>query len=111
MLQSTKLKEGGIWNRDSISVMEMQNMKPVLLVFEFPLFWNFLTVLPMLPLGMVMYILCLCFSFFLFEACPGTSSCRLGWPQIHRDLPDSASQVLGLKTCATTARFIMYLCM
>ena len=38
-----------------------------------------------------------------FGACPGTSSCRPGWPRTHRDLPASASQVLGLKACATTA--------
>ena len=37
-------------------------------------------------------------------ACPGTSSCRPGWSQTHKDLPVSASQVLGLKACATTAR-------
>jgi hypothetical protein len=29
---------------------------------------------------------------------------RQGWPQTHRDLPASASTVLGLKVCATTAR-------
>ena len=28
---------------------------------------------------------------------------RLGWPQTHREPPASASQVLGLKACATTA--------
>ena len=39
-----------------------------------------------------------------FGACPGTSSCRPGWPKTHRDLPASVSRVLGLKACATTAR-------
>ena len=39
-----------------------------------------------------------------FGACPGTSSCRPGWLHTHRDLPTSASQVLGLKACTTTAR-------
>ena len=40
----------------------------------------------------------------VFGACPGTSSCRPGWPRTHRDPPAFASQVLGLKACATTAR-------
>ena len=31
-----------------------------------------------------------------------TMSCRPGWPLIDRDLPTSASTVLGLKACATT---------
>ncbi|GAB1300185.1 Arf-GAP with coiled-coil, ANK repeat and PH domain-containing protein 2 [Apodemus speciosus] len=30
------------------------------------------------------------------------SLCRSGWPRTHRDPPASASQVLGLKVCATT---------
>ena len=42
--------------------------------------------------------------FCSFGACSGTSSCRSGWHQTHRDLPVSASQVLGLKACATTAQ-------
>ena len=42
--------------------------------------------------------------FCSFAACLGTSSCRPGWPQTHRDLPTSASQVLGLKVCTSTAR-------
>ena len=29
------------------------------------------------------------------------SLCKLGWPQTHRDLPASASWMLGLKVCAT----------
>ena len=37
-----------------------------------------------------------------FGACPGTSSCGLGWSR--RDLPTSASQVLGLKVCTTNAQ-------
>ena len=36
-------------------------------------------------------------------ACPGTSSCRPGWSGTHRDPPPSASWVLGLKACTTTA--------
>jgi hypothetical protein len=28
-------------------------------------------------------------------------SCRPGWVRTHRDLPTSASQVLGLKACTT----------
>ena len=40
----------------------------------------------------------------VFGACPGTSSCRPGWPRTHRDPPASASRVLGLKACATTAQ-------
>ena len=39
-----------------------------------------------------------------FGGCPGTSSCRPGWSGTHRDPPASASRVLGLKACATTAR-------
>ena len=37
-----------------------------------------------------------------FAACPGTSSCRPGWPWTQRDLPTStsASQGLELKACA-----------
>ena len=35
-------------------------------------------------------------------SCPGTL-CRPGWPQTHRDPPVSASQVLRLKACTTTA--------
>ena len=37
-------------------------------------------------------------------------NCRLGLPRFHRDLPVSASRVLGLKVCATTAwlHFISY---
>jgi hypothetical protein len=27
-----------------------------------------------------------------------------GWPETHRDPPASASEVLGLKVCATTSR-------
>ena len=34
----------------------------------------------------------------------GTSSYRSNWPWTHRDPPASASQVLGLKVCATTAQ-------
>ena len=34
----------------------------------------------------------------------GTSSCRPGLCRTHRGLPASASRVLGLKACATTAR-------
>ena len=37
-----------------------------------------------------------------FGACPGTRSCRPGFPQNHRDPPASASQVLGLKACTAT---------
>jgi hypothetical protein len=32
------------------------------------------------------------------------SLCRPGWSRTHRDLPASASLVLGLKTCTTTAQ-------
>ena len=43
-------------------------------------------------------------SLCCFGACPGISSYRPGRPRTHRDLPDSASQVLGLKVCITTAQ-------
>ena len=39
-----------------------------------------------------------------FGACSATDSCGPGWPWIHRELPASASQVLGIKTCVTTAQ-------
>ena len=39
----------------------------------------------------------------LFGSCPGTSSCRPALPRSHRDPPASASRVLGLKACTTTA--------
>ena len=43
------------------------------------------------------------------DACScGTSSCRPGWPRTHRDSSASASQVLGLKVCATTAWWFQY---
>ena len=51
-------------------------------------------------------------SFFFFDRvslysldCPGNYFvvCRPGWPQL-RNPPASASQVLGLKACASTAR-------
>ena len=35
--------------------------------------------------------------------CPGTSSCRPGWPRTHRDSPASAFRALGLKVWATTS--------
>jgi hypothetical protein len=39
----------------------------------------------------------------LSSVAPGLGRlCRLGWPQTPRDPPGSASQVLGLKACATT---------
>ena len=37
------------------------------------------------------------------------SLCRPGWPQSHRDPPASASQVLGLNACATTAVQFMHI--
>ena len=47
-------------------------------------------------------------SFFLsFFFCPGTSSCRPGWPRTHRDPPASAFRVLGLKVCTTTVLGIL----
>ena len=38
-----------------------------------------------------------------FGACLGTSFCLPGWPQTHKDPSASASQVLRLKVCTTTA--------
>ncbi|GAB1293055.1 A disintegrin and metallopeptidase domain 3 [Apodemus speciosus] len=35
------------------------------------------------------------------SGCPGTQLCQLDWPQSHRDLPASASAVLGLKVFST----------
>ena len=44
-----------------------------------------------------------------FGSCPGTNSSRPCWPRTPRDLPASASRVLGLKACATTARLSSFL--
>lgn len=45
-----------------------------------------------------------------FGAYPGTTSCTTGWPQSHREVPASASQLLDLKACVTTTklRFLVY---
>ena len=50
-----------------------------------------------------MVFVCLFETGFLhnFGACPWTRSFRPGWPWTHKDLPASASQVLGLRACAT----------
>lgn len=44
-----------------------------------------------------------CFCYFLVfwgrVSLSWSSSCRLGWPWIHRDPPASVSRVLGLKVC------------
>ena len=57
------------------------------------------------------FCFCFCFLFFLFQ--DRVSLCSPGCPGIHsvvqaglelRNPPASASQVLGLKACATTAR-------
>jgi hypothetical protein len=59
----------------------------------------------------------LCFFFFFFfrdrvslcsPGCPGTHSVDQACLKL-RDLPASASQVLGLKACATTARLVLFL--
>ncbi|EGW14713.1 hypothetical protein I79_019557 [Cricetulus griseus] len=51
---------------------------------------------------------CFCFSRQGFSVLLWSLSwnliCRPGWPQNHRDLPASASQVLGLKVWATNAQ-------
>jgi hypothetical protein len=56
---------------------------------------------------------CFCFCFFVFR--DRVSLCSPGCPGAHsvdqaglelRNLPASASQVLGLKACAITARFL-----
>ena len=39
--------------------------------------------------------------------CLGTNSCRQGWPRTHRNLPASASLVLGLKAYTTTTQIIV----
>ena len=41
---------------------------------------------------------------FLSKALTWNSLSRPGWPQILRELPVSASQVSGLKVCATTTQ-------
>ncbi|EGW10468.1 hypothetical protein I79_016958 [Cricetulus griseus] len=64
------------------------------------------------PLYFVFFLFFFFFFFLFFETgflcgfggCPGTSSCRPGWSQTHRDPSASASRVLGLKACATNAR-------
>ena len=42
------------------------------------------------------------------SSCPGTSSCRPGWPHTHREPPASGSRVLGLKVCTTTAQLRLH---
>ena len=39
-----------------------------------------------------------------FEACPRTGFCRPDWPQTHRDLPASTSQVLRLEAYTTVTQ-------
>ena len=65
----------------------------------------------------VCFCCCCCFLVFWFfktgfpcsfGACPGTSSCRPGQTQTHRDLPGSASQVLGLKVWANCNFLLWY---
>ena len=62
------------------------------------------------------YFFCFSRQEFLcsFGVYPGTSSCRPGWPRAHSDPPASASRVLKLKACATTARpiilFLNHMC-
>ena len=70
-------------------------------VFEAPIFFLFLFCFA--------FCFCCCFVFrdrvsLWLWSLPGTGSYRPGWPRTHRDPPASASQVLGLKVCATTAR-------
>ena len=61
-------------------------------------------------LGFLFVLFCFYEKRFLCSlgAWPGTSSCRPGWPQTHRDLFGSTSQVLGLKACTTTARLLRH---
>lgn len=65
MLESTKLN--GIGNQKSILIsdMELQSLEFAQLVFVLALVQYFLTILPPLPFGMVMYILC----HYKLEAC------------------------------------------
>ena len=48
-------------------------------------------------------------GFSVAGACPGTNSCRPGWPQTHRDPPASAPWVLGLMACTTTTTRLLVL--
>ena len=52
------------------------------------------------------YRICVCrgvlFVFRDMVSLARNSLCRQGWPRTHRDLPASASQVLGSKACATS---------
>jgi hypothetical protein len=59
--------------------------------------------------NMKTFLVCFCFLFWFFETgflcspgCPGTHSVDQAGLKL-RNLPASASQVLGLKACATTA--------
>ena len=58
----------------------------------------------MLVIWIHVFVFCFFEAGFIYSCgtCPGTSSCRPGWPQTHRNLPASASCVLGLKACSTT---------
>ena len=69
---------------------------------------------PISPTASVCVCVFIFFSFYFwflrqafyvaFGTCHGTRSCRPDCPQTHRDPPASASWVLGLYACATTAR-------
>ena len=48
-----------------------------------------------------LFLFCFLEIGFLSPGCLGTQICRSGWLQTRRDLPASASRVLGLNTCAT----------
>jgi hypothetical protein len=54
---------------------------------------------------MTVFLMIFLFSFICVYNCSASRDllCRPGWPWTHKDLLASASQVLGLKACATTA--------
>ena len=63
-----------------------------------------------------LYIICIFFCLFIFQdrvslyspGCSGTHSVDQAGLEL-RNPPASASQVLGLKTCATTTRLIIHI--
>ena len=63
VLQSTKLK--GVGDLKSHQTLEKQNLESVQLIFCLALFQYFLIILPFIPFGMVMYILC----HYMLEVC------------------------------------------
>jgi hypothetical protein len=55
---------------------------------------------------LLIYLFFIFLGFSVYPGCPGTHFVDQAGLKL-RNLPASASQVLGLKACATTARFVL----